>query len=122
MVGGRNPVRLLQTFPVTAVVRVGDLMVSFGSVVAVGATLGVTTGVVAADGRPALADGEAAATGGLLGELEAVGPPQAATANASVSPRAALIVAIDVIASNPRSRRCPTARTPSRAATRTARS
>ena len=35
MVEGRNPVCVLQTFPVTAVVRVGDLKVSFGSVVAV---------------------------------------------------------------------------------------
>ena len=35
VVEGRNPVCLLQTFPVTAVVRVGDLKVSFGSVVAV---------------------------------------------------------------------------------------
>ena len=35
MVEGRNPVCVLHTFPVTAVVRVGDLKVSFGSVVAV---------------------------------------------------------------------------------------
>ena len=34
MVEGRNPVCVLHTFPVTAVVRVGDLKVSFGSVVA----------------------------------------------------------------------------------------
>jgi hypothetical protein len=59
--------------------------------VGVGLGLGVRIGVVSAVGSADPADGEAMATGGALGVLEATGEPQAATtiANRNGSIRAA---------------------------------